>query len=78
MSKVLRVNMTEGTWQYEDLSKALLGLGGRGLTSSIVATEVSPKCDSLGPENKLVFALESSRGLPAPTRVVCLLVARAL
>ena len=32
------------------------GLGGRGLTSTIVADEVRPTCHPLGPDNKLVFA----------------------
>jgi aldehyde:ferredoxin oxidoreductase len=32
------------------------GLGGRALTSTIVAREVPPLCHALGPENKLVIA----------------------
>jgi aldehyde:ferredoxin oxidoreductase len=32
------------------------GLGGRGLTSTLVAAEVPPLCHALGPENKLVIA----------------------
>jgi len=32
------------------------GLGGRALTSTIVAAEVPPLCHALGPENKLVIA----------------------
>ena len=32
------------------------GLGGRGMTSAIVATEVPPLCHPLGKENKLVIA----------------------
>jgi aldehyde:ferredoxin oxidoreductase len=31
-------------------------LGGRGLTSTIVAKEVPPTCEALGKYNKLVFA----------------------
>lgn len=31
-------------------------LGGRGLTSIMINKEVPPKCDPLGPENKLIFA----------------------
>jgi aldehyde:ferredoxin oxidoreductase len=33
-----------------------MGLGGRGLTSTIVAAEVDPECHPLGPNNKMVFA----------------------
>ena len=32
------------------------GLGGRGLTSAIIATEVPADAHPLGPENKLVIA----------------------
>ncbi len=34
----------------------MAGLGGRGLTSTIVAAEVPPTCHPLGPNNKLVIA----------------------
>jgi aldehyde:ferredoxin oxidoreductase len=42
--------------RFEDVPKPYLGLGGRGLTSTIINAEVPPKCDPLGPENKLIFA----------------------
>ncbi|MDP3178460.1 MAG: aldehyde ferredoxin oxidoreductase N-terminal domain-containing protein, partial [Spirochaetaceae bacterium] len=35
---------------------AYAGLGGRALTSTIIAKEVPPLCHPLGPENKLVIA----------------------
>ncbi|MDR2744615.1 MAG: aldehyde ferredoxin oxidoreductase [Desulfovibrio sp.] len=53
---ILRVNMTSGECRFEPLPEAYMGLGGRGLTSSIVAAEVEPSCAPLGPHNKLVFA----------------------
>lgn len=40
----------------EDVPEAWAGLGGRGLTSNIVAAEVEPTCNALGKRNKLVFA----------------------
>ncbi len=40
----------------EDVPEQWMGLGGRGLTSTIVATEVEPTCHPLGRRNKLVFA----------------------
>jgi aldehyde:ferredoxin oxidoreductase len=54
--KFLRVNMTEKSIQAEDVPQAYLGLGGRGLTSIFIDAEVTPTCDPLGPENKLIFA----------------------
>ncbi len=58
MDKILRINMGGDTTpqinevpigEYE-------GLGGRALTSAIVAREVPPTCHALGSENKLVIA----------------------
>lgn len=42
------------------------GLGGRGLTSIMINAEVPPKCDPLGPENKLIFAPGFLSGTPLP------------
>jgi len=58
MDKILRIQMgpeqppafhTEPIGDYA-------GLGGRGLTSAIIASEVSPQCHALGADNKLVIA----------------------
>ncbi len=54
--KIYRVDMTNLTHKIEDVPEAWLGLGGRGLTSTIVASEVDPECHPLGPNNKMVFA----------------------
>ncbi len=54
--KIYRVNMTDLTTKVEDVPEDWAGLGGRGLTSTIVAREVVPTCHPLGPDNKLVFA----------------------
>ena len=56
MVKIIRVNMTDRTVRVEPVPEAWLGLGGRALTSAIVAAEVPPTCHPLGPSNKLVFA----------------------
>ena len=56
MPKILRVNMTNKTTQYTDVPAEYQGLGGRGLTSALVANEVNPLCHPLSAENKLVFA----------------------
>ena len=55
MGKILRVNMTDMTIKTEELGE-YAGLGGRALTSSIIAREVPPLCHPLGPNNKLVGA----------------------
>jgi len=54
--KLLRVNMTNGIIKTEKVPEPYQGLGGRGLTSVMINAEVPPKCDPLGPENKLIFA----------------------
>ncbi len=56
MFRFLRVNMADKTCVFEDVPEEYAGLGGRALTSTIVAREVNPICTPLGPHNKLVFA----------------------
>jgi len=56
MNKILRVNMTDLSTALEEVPAAWAGLGGRALTSTVVAAEVDPTCHPLGPNNKLVFA----------------------
>ena len=65
MDKIIRINMTDLTSRVEDVPAAWAGLGGRGLTSTIVAAEVPPTCHALGPYNKLVFAPGLLTGTPA-------------
>jgi aldehyde:ferredoxin oxidoreductase len=54
--KIIRINMTNLTTAIEAVPAEWAALGGRGLTSTIVAAEVPPTCDALGKYNKLVFA----------------------
>ncbi len=56
MRKLVRVDMSQGKIQYEDLAAEYARSGGRALTSLIVSREVPPQCHPLGPENKLVVA----------------------
>ncbi|MGB3222401.1 MAG: aldehyde ferredoxin oxidoreductase C-terminal domain-containing protein [Desulforhopalus sp.] len=56
MDKIFRVNMTDLTTKLEDVPPDLAGLGGRALTSTLIANEVDPTCNPLGPNNKLIFA----------------------
>jgi aldehyde:ferredoxin oxidoreductase len=64
--KLIRVNMTEKAIKVEDVPQEYRGLGGRGLTSIMINAEVPPKCDPLGPENKLIFAPGFLSGTPLP------------
>jgi len=54
--KIYRVNMNDLSFKIEDVPDEWMGLGGRGMTSTIVAAEVDPECHPLGPNNKMVFA----------------------
>jgi len=56
MFRIVRVNMSDLSVKAEEIPKEYEGLGGRGLTSAIVAKEVPPTCSPIGPNNKLVFA----------------------
>jgi aldehyde:ferredoxin oxidoreductase len=64
--KFIRVNMSKRTIGVEDVPQDYMGLGGRGLTSIMINAEVPPKCDPLGPENKLIFAPGLLSGTPLP------------
>ncbi|MBO8168213.1 MAG: aldehyde ferredoxin oxidoreductase [Thermoanaerobacteraceae bacterium] len=65
--KIYRVNMTEGTVRAEEVKEKYATLGGRGLTSQIIADEVDPTCHPLGPNNKLVLAPGLLSGTNAPS-----------
>ena len=54
--KIFRINMSDLTAKVEAVPAEWMGLGGRGLTSTIVAAEVKPTCHPLGKHNKLVIA----------------------
>jgi aldehyde:ferredoxin oxidoreductase len=56
MNKIIRINMSDLSTTCEEVPEAWAGLGGRALTSTIVAAEVPPTCHPLGPNNKLVLA----------------------
>jgi aldehyde:ferredoxin oxidoreductase len=64
--RILRVNMRNATATYEELPKEWLLVGGRGLVARILNTEVPPDADSLGVDNKLIFACGPVAGTNAP------------
>lgn len=66
--KLARVNINTEKTIYEEISEdsKFFLLGGRGLTSRIIADEVPPLCDPLGENNKLIFATGLFTGSPFP------------
>ncbi len=58
--------MTTLTVTVEDVPEKWSMLGGRGLTSYIVAHEVVPTCNPLGAKNKLIFAPGMLGGTTCP------------
>ncbi|MEW6441163.1 MAG: aldehyde ferredoxin oxidoreductase C-terminal domain-containing protein [bacterium] len=54
--EIHRVDMSTLSASSEELPEKWRLLGGRGLTSAIVAEEVKPTCHPLGKYNKLIFA----------------------
>ena len=70
MGKILRINMDDLTVKTEGLGE-YAGLGGRALTSSIIAKEVPPLCHPLGQNNKLVAAAGLLTGTTAASSGRC-------
>lgn len=66
MEWIYRVNMNEKKVTKEKISKPYENLGGRGLTTAIVNSEVPPNCHPLDEDNKLVIASGLLGGTPAP------------
>ena len=67
--KILRVDLNAGTCESEPLNMewAQDYLGQRGLATRYLAEEVDPKCDALGPDNKLIMATGPLTGTMAST-----------
>jgi aldehyde:ferredoxin oxidoreductase len=66
MADLLHVDLTQGAVTRKALPPEHEMLGGRGLTSAIVATEVDPKTDPLGAGNVLVYAAGILAGTAVP------------
>ncbi|HUT88485.1 MAG TPA: aldehyde ferredoxin oxidoreductase C-terminal domain-containing protein [Thermoguttaceae bacterium] len=66
MAVIYRVNMTDLTVRVEEPRNAYAELGGRALTSAVVAREVPATCHPLSAENKLVIAPGILTGTGAP------------
>jgi aldehyde:ferredoxin oxidoreductase len=66
MAVIYRVNMSDLTVHTETPAECYQRLGGRGLTSTLVANEVPATCHPLAAENKLVLAPGILTGTGAP------------
>ncbi len=66
MDSIYRIDMTDRKVSKETVSPQHAGLGGRGLTSTIVHEEVPALCHALSSENKLVLAPGLLSGTAAP------------
>ena len=70
MDTIVRINM--GADGGPSISKDSLGdydgMGGRGMTSSIISKEVDPQCHPLSADNKLVIAPGLLSGTAAAIR----------
>jgi aldehyde:ferredoxin oxidoreductase len=67
MDKILRVIMSDLTVKEEPFPDEWTYIGGRALSAKILLKEVDPKCDPLGPGNKVVLAPGVLSGSIAPT-----------
>ncbi len=66
MTNILRINMRNKTILYENVNEDHKYFGGRGLIAKIMNEEVDPKCDPLGPDNKLIICPGLLTGTAAP------------
>ncbi len=66
--KILRVDLTKGSWIVEDLDPELAReyIGGRGLGTKMFIDEVDAGVDPLSPQNKLIFMSGPLTGTGAP------------
>ena len=57
--KLLRINLTDSTWQEEEISETSykLYLSARGLAAKYLYDELRPHVDPLDPENRLIFSI---------------------
>jgi len=67
--KILRVDLSNGTCMAEALNMAWANdyLGQRGLATKYLSEEIDPKCDPLGPDNKLIMVTGPLTGTMAST-----------
>lgn len=64
--KILRINMANKSYAYEEVGQEYILYGGRGFIAKKLNEEVDPKCDPLSPENKLIISLGLLAGTTSP------------
>ena len=66
--QIIRINTKTKQISRQEITKdsEYLLLGGRALSAKIIHDEVPPKCDPLGPDNKLIIANGTLAGSPFP------------
>lgn len=66
--KVLRIDLTKGSAETEDIDQSLIEqyLGGAGLAAKYILDGVGPGADPLSPENALVFSVGPFQGTRIP------------
>ncbi|MTI94614.1 MAG: aldehyde ferredoxin oxidoreductase [Firmicutes bacterium] len=77
--KLLRVNLTDKSWQIEEIPTAVLEnyVGGMGTGVWYLTQEVDPKVDPLEAENKLIFTTGPLSGTGAPLFAQAALVTKS-
>jgi len=66
MRNILRIDMGKMQYQQDPIKTENTGYGGRALSSKLIAEEIPPDCDPLGPENKLIFSAGTLAGTSVP------------
>ncbi len=66
---LLRVNLSSQIWTSEKISRDVMSnwIGGKGLGTKLLLEEVSPRCDPLGPSNKIIIVCGPLTGTSFPT-----------
>ncbi|MFW9986310.1 MAG: aldehyde ferredoxin oxidoreductase C-terminal domain-containing protein, partial [Candidatus Odinarchaeota archaeon] len=67
MGKILRINMSDLSHQWETIPKKYQTFAGRAFTSAVIANEVDPTCHPLREFNKFIVSPGLLAGTPAPS-----------
>lgn len=64
-NRLLRIDLTKGTWKAEAISDDVLGqyLGGKGLAAHLLMENTPTGVNPLTPENPLIVAIGPANGL---------------
>jgi aldehyde:ferredoxin oxidoreductase len=67
MSKILHINMSDLSHEWENTPKKYETLAGRAFTSTVLAKEMDPTCHPLRESNKFIVSPGLLAGTPAPS-----------